>query len=169
MDYKKYIRPGKTTSDITPLIADSIAFNNLIQDLCNLFQNIQIDKVAGIEAMGFVLGAAVANKLNLGLVLIRKDGLQNDIFSEKFKDYTGKEKELSIHKDAIKEGEKILIIDDWVETGGAIKTVIGLINKCKGEIVGIGVLMDDSNDEMHSFLQKYNYKYLDKVAPGDNF
>ena len=169
MNYKKYIRPGKTTSDMTPLIADAKAFNSLIKDLCKLFENESIDKIAGIEAMGFILGAGVANRLGIGLILLRKDGLQNDFYSQQYVDYTHKEKTLSIHKDAIKENEKILVIDDWIETGGTIKAVINLIEKCKGKIVGVGVLRDDSSDETRNFLKEYNYKYLDKVATGDNF
>ncbi|MBU1031724.1 purine phosphoribosyltransferase family protein, partial [Patescibacteria group bacterium] len=164
------IRPGKKASDITPLFLDKEAFQNLIDKLANLFSDQKIDKVACIEGRGFILGSAVAYKLKLCLILIRQQGkLQNEILSATCTDYSGQEKVLEIHKDAILCGDNILIIDDWVETGNTLKTVIQLIQKCQGKVIGIGVFIDDSNENLKEYLRNYNYKFLEKVSQQDNF
>lgn len=168
MDFKKYIRPGRTASDITPLLANEGAFRSLIDELSGKFKSVKIDKVVCIEARGFLLGGAVAYKLGVGVIPVRKSGLQNEVHEEGFVDYSGKAKILSIHKDAIKENEKVIIVDDWVETGAGVKAAINLVEKCGGRVVGIGVLMDDSSDETKHFLNKYNYHFLEQSLPGDN-
>lgn len=170
MDYKQFLRPGKGATDITPLFNSSEVFESLIEDLAKLFEGLKIDKVAAIEGRGFMLGAPVAYKLKTGLVPIRSAGkLKNEVFTKSYTDYSGKEKVLEIHRDAIKSGERVLLIDDWVETGATNKAAIRLIEKCGGEVVGIGALMDDSKDELREEFKKYNYKYLDKVISGDKF
>lgn len=168
MDFKKYIRLGKTASDITPLLADSGAFKLLIDTLVNKFVDLGVDKVVCIEARGFLLGGPIAYKLGAGLVPVRKAGLQNDVYEESFIDYSGKTKTLSIHKDSIIPGEKVIIIDDWIETGSGMKATINLAKKCGGKIVGIGVLMDDSSDEIKKVLAKYNYYFVEQILPEDN-
>ncbi len=84
-------------------------------------------------------------------------------------DYSGKEKELQIHQDAFTKEDKVLIIDDWVETGETIKTAIKLIEKAGGKIIGIGVSIDDSNQDLKFLLEKYNYRFLERTKHGDNF
>ena len=135
-----------------------------------MFVSIQIDKVACVEGRGFLLGAPVAYGLKVGLVPIRSLGkLNNKVFSETLIDYSGKEKALEIHEDAINTSEKILLIDDWVETGATIKAAIKLIEKCGGKVVGIGAFMDDTKDDLREELKKYNYQYLEKVVADDKF
>ncbi|MFH0937239.1 MAG: adenine phosphoribosyltransferase [Candidatus Daviesbacteria bacterium] len=168
MNYKQYIRPGKSASDITPLLLEGSVFHSLIDDLVKLFEGQQIDKVACVEGRGFILGSAVAYKLGVGLVPVRQKGkLQNEIISTTFVDYSEKEKELELHLDAITKGDKILIIDDWVETGNTLRAVIKLIEQSQGEVVGVGTLMDDSKDDLKNYLKKYNYKYLEQALPTD--
>lgn len=170
MDYKQFLRPGKGATDITPLLNDGKAFENLVNDLTRLFRGIKIDKVAAVEGRGFMLGAPVAYRLKVGLVPIRTVGkLKNDVFAESFIDYSGKERTLEVHQDAIKGGECVLIIDDWVETGATNKAAIKLIEKCGGKVVGVGALMDDSKDKLREELKKYNYQYLEKVIADDKF
>src|SRR5256885_6814790 len=138
MNFKQYLRPGKEASDITPLLQDKEAFHQLIDELTNLAKELSMDKVACIEGRGFLLGSAVAYKLNVGLVPIRIEGkLKNETYSQTYTDYSNKEKTLEMHTDAITKGENILIVDDWLETGSTIKTAIALIEKCGGTIVGI--------------------------------
>lgn len=143
---------------------------NLINDLFLMFCTQKIDKLVTIEGRGFLLAAPLALKLNIGLALIRTRGkLQNKTYSQTFIDYSKSEKTLEIHCDSIQPAEKVLLIDDWLETGSTVLTAIRLIEKCGGTIVGIGCLIDDSSDETKSKLQKYNYKYLEKVIPFDKF
>ena len=135
-----------------------------------MFVSIQIDKVACVEGRGFLLGAPVAYGLKVGLVPIRSLGkLNNKVFSETLIDYSGKEKALEMHEDAINTSEKILLIDDWVETGATNKAAIKLIEKCGGKVVGIGAFMDDTKDDLREELKKYNYQYLEKVVADDKF
>jgi adenine phosphoribosyltransferase len=170
MNYKNYLRPGKGATDITPLLANSAAFQQLIIDLANLFSNNKIDLVACIEGRGFILGGAVAYHLNSGLIPLRyPNKLKNETFSQTFVDYSGNKKELQIHKDAIKSGQQVLIVDDWLETGETIKAAISLVEKCGGQVVGIGIFMDDSSKQTKKSLMKYNYKYLEMVGEKDAF
>lgn len=170
MDYKQFLRAGKGASDITPLLSNGVAFLNLIKDLARLFNNVTVDKVAGVEGRGFILGSPVAYEIKVGLIPIRTAGkLKNEVYSEKYIDYSGKEKYLEIHQDAIKPGEKILLIDDWLETGATVKAAIKLIEKCEGIVSGIGVFMDDSSETLREELKKYNYQYIAKVNYNDKF
>lgn len=170
MEYKKFIRKGNGASDITPLLKDGVAFSTLVNDLSGLFKDLTVDKIACVEGRGFILGSPVAYEMKVGLVPIRTAGkLKNGIYSELFTDYSGKEKSLEIHEDGIKKGDRVLLIDDWVETGATIKTAISLIEKCGGIVIGIGTFMDDSSDNLKSELEKYNYKYIIKVSQEDEF
>ena len=170
MNYKNYLRPGKWASDITPLLNNGEAFNNLVQDLIKLFEGVEVDKVACVEGRGFLMGAPVAFGLTVGLIPIRAKGkLKNEVYSETYIDYSGKEKILEIHLDAINKGEKVILIDDWVETGATIKAAVKLIEKCGGKVVGVGAFMDDSSDALKKELEKYNYHYLEKVGDEDKF
>lgn len=170
MDYKQYLRPGKGATDITKLLSDNEAFKSLIGDLTEVFADTIIDKVVCIDGWGTLLGAPTAYALGVGLIPIRSPGkLRNEVFSEIYTDYSGKEKTLEIHRDSLKNGERVLLIDDWVETGSTVMTAVKLIEKCGGKVVGIGTFMDDTKPEVHDKLKQYNYKYVAKVESGDNF
>jgi len=170
MNYKKFLRTGNEKSDITPLLNNDEAFNHLINDIITQFNDIKIDKVACIEGRGFLIGAPVAFGLKVGLLPIRSKGkLKNEVYSETYIDYSGKEKILEIHKDAVLTGERILLVDDWVETGATNKAAIKLIEKCGGKVAGIGAFMDDSKDELKDELKKYNYHYIERVEEEDRF
>ncbi len=170
MNYKHFLRPGNGAADITPLLNDKVAFVSLINDLIKLFSDIQVDKIACIEGRGFLLGSPVAYGLKVGLVPIRSPGkLKNQVFTRTFIDYSGKEKTLEIHQDAINKGEKVILIDDWVETGATNRAAIKLIEQCGGIVVGIGAFMDDSKEELREKLRKYNYCFVEKVVAGDKF
>lgn len=169
-DFKKYLRPGRGATDVLPIFFDGEVFHQLIDHLVDLFSDISIDKVACIEGKGFILGSAVAYKLNCGLAPIRNtEKIRNDQYTFTITDYSGNEKTFGILKDSVEEGERILVIDDWVETGNTTKAAIHLIESCKGTVVGIGALMDDTKEEIKDFLSKYNYKYLEQVSDKDNF
>ncbi len=128
IDYTKYISGKKESIDMTKLLLDPVIFNSLIDDMRKPFLNKKIDKVVAIDAMGFVFGSRIAEKLGIGLVLIRKDGkIGIETKSISFTDYSKTEKSLEIATIALKGGEKILLVDDWAETGTQLKTAIKLI------------------------------------------
>ncbi len=164
------MRPGNGATDITPLFGNSQAFNSLIDELFTLFANLKPEKIACIEGRGFLLGSALAYKFKAGLVPIRTLGkLKNKTYSQAYTDYSNKEKTLQIHQDALIKGEKVILIDDWLETGATIKASINLLESCGAQVVGIAVFMDDSNASLKKDLQKYNYRYLLQIKPEDKF
>ncbi len=147
--------------DITPLFENSKVFSNLLNDLIKPFENIKFDKIAGLDALGFVIGGALAQKLNVGFICIRKGGKLpgiNDtvLKTSSFKDYTNTSKSFEINKSSIKKGEKILIIDDYIETGAQIKASITLIEELGGEIVGITTLCAHKNKQTLVLFEKYH-------------
>lgn len=170
MNYKKYLRPGKGATDVLPIFFEGEVFGTLIDELVNLFSDTKIDKVACIEGKGFMLGGAVAFKLGVGIApvrLIKK--LRNEYYESQYIDYSGEQKSLGVLKEVINPGEKVLLVDDWVETGNTLKAAIELIEKCGGKIVGIGAFMDDTSEELKEYLKKYNYRYLEKTSQDDLF
>jgi len=135
-------KPGILFRDVTTLIADKVAFKKAVDLLAKKYKGKKIDKVVGVEARGFIFGAAVANKINAGFVPVRKKGkLPFKTISTTYELEYGTDT-LEIHKDAIKKGEKILIIDDLLATGGTVKAVIDLIRELKGAIAGIGFVIE---------------------------
>ena len=140
--YLKKIKdyPGKRC-DVTPIFEDSESFSEMINDLIYPFKKIKIDKIVCLDALGFVLGGAMAIKLKKPLVLARKGGkypcLREEIISENFIDYTKKKKSFEMKRNSIHKGEIVLIIDEWIETGAQVKTAIKIIEKLGGKVIGI--------------------------------
>ncbi len=135
-------KPGIIFRDVTTLIADKVAFKKAIDLLAKKYKGKKIDKVIGVEARGFIFGAAVANKINAGFIPVRKKGkLPFKTISAAYELEYGTDT-LEIHKDAIRPREKILIIDDLLATGGTVKAVIDLINQLGGNIAGIGFVIE---------------------------
>ncbi|MCX8153828.1 MAG: adenine phosphoribosyltransferase [Candidatus Bathyarchaeota archaeon] len=128
--------------DITPLLKDKQCFRECIKRLAGHFRGKQIDVVASNEARGFIVGAALAYELGAGFVPIRKKGK----LPYKCVDLTYKKEyecdTIEIHEDAIQPGQKVLLVDDLLATGGTVKANIELIEKLGGEIVGIGFLIE---------------------------
>ncbi|MFH1802783.1 MAG: phosphoribosyltransferase family protein [archaeon] len=159
--YKPFLIHNKgERCDVSPLFENSKVFHNLIIDLIKPFRKERTDKIACLDALGFILGSAIAYKLNKSLVLIRKKGKipGKNKLSNSFKDYTKKEKSFEIRKNSIKRGEKILIVDEWIETGAQMKSAIKLIEKQKGKIIGITALNADMNKGTKVLFDKYNLK-----------
>ena len=147
MDLKSKIRripefKGVVFWDITTLLKDKDAFRECIRRLADHYRDKHIDIVASSEARGFIIGSALAHELGAGFVPIRKKGmLPFEVVSLTYK----KEYEtdtIEIHKDAIKPGQKVLLIDDLLATGGTIKANAELVEKLGGKIVGIGFLIE---------------------------
>ncbi|MCZ8519046.1 MULTISPECIES: adenine phosphoribosyltransferase [Paenibacillus] len=149
MNFKEYIRviedfpqPGISFKDITTLLGDGKVYSEVIRELASRLQGQDIDLIAGPEARGFVIGAPLAVALGIGFVPIRKSGKLpgNTIEADYALEY-GKDK-LAMHDDAIKPGQKVLIADDLLATGGTIATSINLVKQLGGEVVGAAFLIE---------------------------
>lgn len=114
--------------DVTPLFADYESFAELVRDLAEPFQDASLDLVAGIDALGFILGAALALKLRKGFLPIRKGGkLPVPTDAVEFVDYSGERKALEVRRDALRPGMRVLVVDEWIETGAQVSAAIELI------------------------------------------
>lgn len=149
MDYKSLIReipdfpkPGILFYDITTLLKDVKGFQQLIQDLTDQYRNEQISKIVGIESRGFILGGPLAYNLQAGFVPVRKPGkLPADVFEVKYNLEYGSNS-LSIHRDAIDMGERVLVVDDLLATGGTAAATVHLLRQLGAEIVGCAFLVE---------------------------
>jgi len=139
------LNPQGPRNDVTPLFADYEAFRALIRDLLEPFEQSTFDYVAGIDALGFVLGTAAAFTARKGLVAIRKSGkVPGPSLSVDFVDYTGRRRTLELRKGAVNPGARILLVDDWIETGAQVQAAVRLIESQGGVVIGIAAIhMDD--------------------------
>jgi len=148
-ELKKYIRdipdwpkPGVIFRDITPLLKNGPIFRQIIDLLAKRYQNRSIDLVVSVEARGFILGGLLAYKLGAGIVPVRKPHkLPYRTVQVTYELEYGTDA-LEIHEDAIKPGDKVLIVDDVLATGGTIAAVIELVKKLQGQIVEIAFLAE---------------------------
>jgi adenine phosphoribosyltransferase len=137
-----YPKPGIMFRDITTLLQDPIGFRVTIERLVATCDGRSIDKVAGIEARGFILGGAVAHMLKTGFIPVRKKGkLPWKTVGQDYALEYGTDR-IEIHTDSILEGERILLIDDLIATGGTAAAAIELIRKVGGNIVGAAFVID---------------------------
>ena len=135
-------QPGVTFRDITPLLGEAAAFGRTIDDLVARFDDLEVNRVVGIESRGFILGAAVAYRLRAGFVPVRKGGkLPWEVAHEEYELEYGTDK-LEIHRDAIHPGERILVIDDVLATGGTAAATCRLVEALGGVVVGLGFLIE---------------------------
>jgi len=149
MDLKKIIRSipdfpkkGVMFRDITPLLKDAKAFKYSVDLMAQHYEGVNIDAILGAEARGFVFGAAMAYKLGVGFVPVRKPGkLPYDTCSVSYSLEYG-ENILEMHTDAVKPGENILIVDDLVATGGTAKAKADLVEQRGGRVVGFCFLIE---------------------------
>ena len=137
-----YPKPGIMFRDITTLLQDAVGFRLTIDRLVEPFVAAGIDKVAGVEARGFILAGAVARELGAGFVAIRKQGkLPHHTVGEDYELEYGTDR-VEVHADSILEGEKILLVDDLIATGGTALASIRLIEAVGGVIVGCSFIVD---------------------------
>ena len=135
-------KQGIMFRDITTLLKDPEGFKETIDLLYNRYKDKKIDKVIGIESRGFIFGAPLAYLLGCGFVPIRKPGkLPAECISEEYSLEYGTDK-IEIHKDAIEKGDKILIIDDLLATGGTMAAARNLVKKLGGEVVECAFVVD---------------------------
>ena len=139
---QNYPIDGVMFRDITTLFKDPEGLREAINLFAERYKDMQIDKIAAIESRGFLIGAPLAYLLNVGLVLIRKPGkLPAETIKQDYKLEYGSD-QIEIHIDAIKEGERVLIIDDLIATGGTVEAAVKLVQKMKGEVLECCFIID---------------------------
>jgi adenine phosphoribosyltransferase len=137
-----YPKQGIMFRDITTLLKDPVGLRMLVDGLAEHYKNQKIDKVAGIEARGFIIGAALAYKLGVGFVPIRKSGkLPAETVGQEYALEYGADR-VEIHIDAIEQHEQVLLVDDLIATGGTAEAAVALIRKLGGIVMGCGFVID---------------------------
>ncbi len=137
-----YPKPGVMFRDITTLLGNPRAFRRAIDELVHPYAGTKIDKIAGIEARGFILGGAIAHQLSSGFVPIRKKGkLPHDTVRIAYSLEYGVD-EMEMHKDAIQPGEKVILVDDLIATGGTAEAATKLLKQMGAEIVAACFVID---------------------------
>ncbi len=137
-----YPKPGIMFRDVTTLWNDARGFRTAIDQLVQPYAGVRIDKVAGIEARGFVIGGAVAHQLSVGFIPIRKQNkLPGRTIGEDYDLEYGTDR-VEIHDDAISEGQNVLIVDDLLATGGTAEAAVKLIRRAGGTVVGCCFIVD---------------------------
>jgi adenine phosphoribosyltransferase len=141
-DVEDFPRPGVVFKDITPLLADPAGFADCVRGLSEPFESQRIDKVLGIEARGFIVAAPVALHLKAGFVPLRKAGkLPWKVESEAYSLEYGEDR-LEMHVDAVKPGERVLIVDDVLATGGTASAAIRLVERAGAEVAAFACLIE---------------------------
>jgi adenine phosphoribosyltransferase len=139
-DVPDYPKSGVLFKDITPLLGDADAFGDVVEAMAATFG--PVDKVVGIEARGFILAAPVAYEIRAGFVPVRKQGkLPSATFAEGYELEYGTAT-LEVHRDAFAPGERVLIVDDVLATGGTARATASLIRQAGAQVVGVAVLME---------------------------
>lgn len=133
---------GVMFRDVTTLFADARGFRIAVDQLLDPFAGLQIDKVVGLEARGFILGGAVAHQLSVGFVPIRKKGKLPGATIEQDYQLEYAQATVEVHDDAIEAGEKILLVDDLLATGGTAEAGIKLVERMGGEVIGCAFVVD---------------------------
>mgnify|MGYP006268793199 FL=1 len=135
-------KEGIEFKDITTLLKDADAFQEAIDKIAKRYENEDIDLVVGIEARGFLIGAPLAIAMNKGFVPVRKEGkLPGDKVVKEY-DLEYGSSVLEMHKDAIDEGQKVLIVDDLLATGGTVNATVEMVEEIGGDIVEVAFLME---------------------------
>jgi adenine phosphoribosyltransferase len=141
-DIPDFPRPGITFKDLTPLLADPHAFRAAVDGIADRFSEAGVSRVLGVEARGFILAAPIAYRFGAGFTPVRKAGkLPWQVEAEEYELEYGTDL-LEIHKDAIEPGERILVIDDVLATGGTAAATVRLVERLGGEVVGLGFVLE---------------------------
>jgi adenine phosphoribosyltransferase len=141
-DVPDFPTPGVVFKDITPLLADADAFAAALDAICAPYRADPPDKVAGIEARGFILGAPVAQALGVGFVPVRKKGkLPGDVVAESY-DLEYGSATIEVTADAFAPGDRVLVVDDVLATGGTAAATVALVRRLGAHVVGLTVLIE---------------------------
>ena len=161
--YLKLVDTSENMSrnDFLPVFADSDSFAELINDLTNLFKNLEFEYIAGIESLGYILASAMAINMQKGIICIRKNndfGAQSD--KAPFSDRFNPDGTLVLRKNLFNNGSRVLIVEEWVATGSQVRTAISLLEKQSAIIAGIcgiGMIENSGNNELE---KKYACRFL---------
>ncbi|MFK7891448.1 MAG: phosphoribosyltransferase family protein [Granulosicoccus sp.] len=151
--------------DPTSIYINRQAFTDLLDDLCAELDPQTIDVVAGLDAMGFVLGAAIATRLESGFIPIRKAGkLCVDTDAVSFSNYSGRTQDMEMRTPAFKPGTRVLLVDQWVETGGTMDGAVRLVERQQGRIAGMAALAFEDTARATEYRSKYHC--VSAILPG---
>ena len=140
--------------DPTSIYINGDAFHDLLNDLVLDLKNVKCDVVAGLDAMGFVLGTALATRLNVGFLPIRKAGkLCVDTDSVTFTNYSGRTQDMEVRTPAFLSGTRVLLVDQWIETGGTMDGAIRLVKRQEGIVAGLVAIAMESNDKTDEYRE----------------
>lgn len=151
-------QPGIMFRDITTVLQDADGLQLAIDEMQKLLSDVDFDMIAGAESRGFIFGAALAYNMHKPLLLVRKKGkLPGETVSQSY-DLEYGQATIEIHKDAVKPGDKIVIVDDLIATGGTVEAAAKLIEKLGGKVVRMVFLMELKGLEGRKRLAKYDVK-----------
>lgn len=171
-NYLKYMAPNTKGDrfawlDPSAMYINGRVFHALLDDLETPFRNDDIDVVAGLDAMGFVLGTALAVRLRCGFLPIRKAGkIPLDTDAVTFTNYSGKTQNMELRKPAFRPGTNVLLVDQWMETGGTMSAGIDLIERQQGVVAGVASVCIETNEKTAGIRQRY--KCVSAVEPGSD-
>ena len=141
-DVADFPKPGIVFKDITPLLADPSGLALAVEQMANPYRGLGVQKVVGAESRGFIFGTAIAQALSAGFVPVRKPGKLPYTTQSKTYDLEYGTDTVHIHDDAIQPGEKVLMVDDLLATGGTMKACCDLVEGLGGDIIGLTVLIE---------------------------
>ena len=151
--------------DPTSIYINGDAFTQLLDDLTADLEGVTCDVVAGLDAMGFVLGAAIATRIGVGFLPIRKAGkLCVDTDSVSFTNYSGRTQDMEMRTPAFASGTRVLLVDQWVETGGTMDGAIRLVERQGGVVAGIATIAMEDNERTTGY--RASYPVITAVQPG---
>ncbi|MBL9187817.1 MAG: purine phosphoribosyltransferase family protein [Opitutaceae bacterium] len=159
MDYLRLIDRSKLhykRSDVTPIFAEPAAFAALVDDLVAPWRGDKIERVVGTDALGFIVGTAIALQLGVGFVPVRKGGklpVKNERVS--FLDYSGGEKTFELRAHPWPPGTRVLLTDEWIETGATARAAVELIERAGGVVAGIAAIAFRKNEKTAPLWAKY--------------
>nr|XP_033488218.1 adenine phosphoribosyltransferase [Epinephelus lanceolatus] len=146
--------------DPSRLYCNSLALADCVKDLLSPFHSDTIDLVAGIDSMGFILGASLAKTLGKGFLAIRKAGhLCVSTEYQTYSDYTGREKTMEVRLDVLKPGIRVLIVDQWIETGGTMKAAIKLVERLGATVVGVAAVAIENTEGGKWIKEHYKFSH----------
>lgn len=154
--------------DPTSIYINARAFNDLLDDLMADLNGVPYDVVAGLDAMGFVLGSALAARSKVGFLPIRKAGklcVDTDLVA--FSNYSGRTQDMEIRKPAFRPGTRVLLADQWVETGGTMSGAIRLVERQEGVVAGMVAIAIEENEQTDAF--RGQYPCISAVMPGSKW
>ena len=151
--------------DPTSIYINGEAFHDLLDDLCAEIESDEVDVVAGLDAMGFVLGAAIATRIGRGFLPIRKAGkLCVNTDSASYTNYSGRTQDMEMRLPAFAPDTRVLLVDQWVETGGSMHGAMQLVEQQKGKVAGIVSIVIEECERTNEYRKKY--KCISAIQPG---